>query len=66
MHKRLVLLGAIIHESYLHIGPTQDSGDRKRLDVKSDRGRWIVYFEDFIGTMSTYLLCIDEIAETVV
>ena len=60
-----VLLGAIIHESYLHIGPTQDSGDRQRLDVKSDRGRWIVHFDDFIDTMSTYLLSTDEIAESV-
>lgn len=61
----VVLLGAIIHESYVHIGPTQASGDRQRLDVKSDRGRWIVYFDDFIDTMRTYLLDTDKIAETV-
>ena len=61
----VVLLGAIIHESYLHIGPTQDSGDRRRLDVRSDRGRWIVYFDDFIDSMKAFLLNTDEIAETV-
>ena len=61
----VVLLGAIIHESYLHIGPTQDSGDRQRLDAKSDRGRWIVYFDEFIEAMRTYLLNTDQIAETV-
>ena len=35
----VVLLGAIIHESYAHVGPTQDSPDRQQLDVQSDRGR---------------------------
>ena len=61
----VVLLSAIIHESYVHIGPTQDTGDRQHLDVKSDRGRWIVYFDDFVSTMRTFLLNTDEIAETV-
>ena len=50
----VVLLGAIIHETYVHIGATQDAGSRRRLDVKSDRGRWIVYFDDFIDIMRTY------------
>ena len=61
----VVLLGAIIHETYVHIGATQDAVSRRRLDVKSDRGRWIVYFDDFIDIMRTYLLSTDEVAETV-
>ena len=57
------LLGAIIHETYLHIG--QDSCAQQRLDIMSDKGRWIVCFKDFLGVMETYLLNMDETAETV-
>ena len=61
----VVLLGAIIHESYVHVGATQNSPDRQQLDVQSDRGRWIVCFDEFIRTTKSYLLNTDEIAETV-
>lgn len=61
----VVLLGAIIHESYVRVGATQDSHDRIQLDVKSDRGRWIVCFDEFIRAARSYLLNTDEVAETV-
>lgn len=60
-----VLLGAIIHESYILISPTRDSPDQKQLDVKSDRGRWIVDFDEFMRATKRYLLNKDEVAETV-
>ena len=60
-----VLLGAMIHEFYLHVGPTNDSGGRQRLDIASDRGRWIVYYDDYVATLRRYLLNTDEVAETV-
>ena len=61
----VVLLGAIIHESYLHVGPTQDSPDRQQLDVQSDRGRWMVCFDEFVYATRSYLLNPDEVAECV-
>ena len=61
----VVLLGAIIHESYVYIGPTQDSPDRQQLDVQSDRGRWIVCFDESICATKRYLLNTDDVAETV-
>lgn len=61
----VVLLGAIIHESYVHVGSTEDSPDRQQLDVQSDRGRWIVCFDEFICATRSYLLNTDEVAETV-
>ena len=60
----IVLLSAIIHESYVHVGPTQDSPGQQ-LDVKSDRGRWIVCFDEFICAARSYLVNTDEVAETV-
>ena len=58
----IVLLGAIIHERYIHIG-TQE-GDEKtiRLTVVSDRGRWTVKFPEFIDSLQSYMLSQDEIA----
>ena len=60
-----VLLSAIIHESYVHVGSTVESKSGHRLDVMSDRGRWIVCFEEFVDTLRTYLFNGHEIAETV-
>ena len=58
----MVILGAIIHERYVHIG-TQQGGDKTlRLDVISDKGRWIVNYSEFLGGLKSYILSRDEIA----
>ena len=56
----MVILGAIIHERYVHIG-TQQGGDKTlRLDVISDKGRWIVNYSEFLGGLKSYILSRDE------
>ena len=61
----IVLLGAIIHERYIHIGTRQGDEQTVRLDVISDRGRWIVKFSEFIDSLQSYMLSRDEIAAVV-
>ena len=58
----IVLLGAIIHERYIDIGTWQEDEKTIRLDVISDRGRWIVKFPEFIDSLQSYILSQDEIA----
>ncbi len=58
----MVLLGAIIHERYIHIGVTEEDERTVRLDVMSDRGRWIVRLSEFLSSLHSYLLSQDEIA----
>lgn len=60
-----VMLGAIIHEKYIHIGQQEADEETTRLDVKSDRGRWIVDFSEFIDKLESYILPWDEIATVV-
>ena len=60
-----VILGAIIHEKYIHIGRKQGDKETIRLDVWSDRGRWIVEFSEFINKLESYILTRDEIATVV-
>ena len=61
----IVLLGAIIHERYVHIGTQQGDEQTVRLDVISDRGRWIVKLSEFIDSLQSYILSRDEIATVV-
>lgn len=61
----MVLLGAIIHERYIHIGTTEGDEQTTRLDVISDRGRWTVRLSEFLGSLNSYLLSQDEIARIV-
>lgn len=60
-----VMLSAIIHESYVHVGSANEATSGHRLDVESDRGRWIVPFEEFVDALKQYLFNVGQIAETV-
>lgn len=57
-----VLLGAIIHERYINISAWEENEKTIRLDVVSDRGRWIVKFSDFMDSLQSYIMSPDEIA----
>ena len=56
------ILGALIHERYIHIGREEGDEQTVRLDVMSDRGRWIVIFSEFLDGLRSYILPQDEIA----
>lgn len=58
----MVVLGAIIHERYILVGNTEEDERTTRLDVISDRGRWIVDFWEFLDGLNSYLMTRDEIA----
>lgn len=58
----ITLLGAIIHERYIHVYTSQEDEQTVRLDVASDRGRWIVRFSEFLDCLQPYILSQDEIA----
>ena len=58
----MVVLGAIIHERYLNISAQQGGERTILLDVRSDRGRWIVKHDAFIDQLHSYLLSRNEIA----
>ena len=58
----MVVLGAIIHERYIHIGEQEGDKGTTLLDVQSDRGRWIVKHDEFMGILQSYTLSRDEIA----
>ncbi|MDE0386807.1 MAG: hypothetical protein OXI22_23200 [Defluviicoccus sp.] len=57
-----VVLGAVIHERYIHVGSTEGDEKTIRLDVMSDKGRWIVNFYEFLYGLESYLMTRDEIA----
>ena len=61
----MIVLGALIHERYVHIGAVQGDEQTIRLDVISDKGRWIVKFSEFLDGLNSYLLTRDEIAMVV-
>ena len=61
----MVILGSIIHERYIHVGNQQGDEQTIRLDVISDRGRWIVKFSEFMDVLQSYVLSRDEIAVVV-
>ena len=60
----MVILGAIIHEQYIAIQIGSQQGDEGtiQLDVRSDRGRWIVKFSEFLEKLQSYILSRDEVA----
>ena len=58
----MVVLGALIHERYIHVGKREGDEKTIRLDVISDRGRWIINFSEFLNCLDWYLLSRDEIA----
>ena len=58
----MVVLGAIIHERYIHMSAQQGHERTILLDVQSDRGRWIVNHDEFIDRLKSYLLSRNEIA----
>ena len=58
----MAVLGAIIHERYIHVGKVEGDERTIRLDVMSDRGRWIVDFSEFLHGLNSYLMNRDEIA----